>query len=120
MRGRHPPLYMHSHLELRMALQPVGIVAVAAVVRPDGWLCVSDVPGLWALHPEEGGGVHGACAHLPIVWEHHSAAALRPVGLQPRDGLLEGRRAGRRHGRCMRGARNWGCGALGVWNDLSH
>jgi hypothetical protein len=83
-----------THLELRVPLHPVGVVSVAAVVWPDAGLSVAHVPGLWPQHAQEGGGVHGACAHLCVVWEPHGAAYGCPVLLQPGDGLLEGGRVG--------------------------
>ncbi len=53
-----------SRLELRVLLQAVGVLAVAAVVRAHGRLHVAHAPALGAQHAQEGGRVHGARAHL--------------------------------------------------------
>ena len=37
-------------LELVMLLQAVGILAIAAVIRADGWFHISHIPGLRAQH----------------------------------------------------------------------
>lgn len=76
-----------------MALEPVGVVAVAAVVRPHARLHICDVPRLGAQHPEEREGVHRPGADLGVAALHDGASDGGPVLLEPLDGLLEGERA---------------------------
>src|SRR5438128_2631502 len=51
---------LEDHLELRVHLDAVGVVAVAAVVRADARLDVGDPPRLRAEHAQVGGRVHRA------------------------------------------------------------
>lgn len=76
-----------------MALEPVGVVAVAAVVGPHARLHIGDVPRLGPQHPEEREGVHRPGADLGVAALHDGAADGGPVLLEPLDGLLEGQRA---------------------------
>jgi len=55
---------MQAYLELRVALQSVGVVSVPRVVRAYRGLRVAHVPGLGPQHAQEGGGVHRAGADL--------------------------------------------------------
>ena len=80
---------LQHHLELVVVLQPVGVVAVAAVGGAAGGLGKGDVPGLGPQGPEECGGVVGAGAHLRVVGLHHQAAALRPKLLKRQNDVLE-------------------------------
>lgn len=73
-----------------MALKPVRIVAVSAIVRAYTWLHISDVPWLGAEDSEEGERVHGPCSDLGVAALHDGASDGGPVVLQPLDCLLEG------------------------------
>jgi hypothetical protein len=81
---------LEDDLVLVVLLKAVGVLGVAAVVRADGGLDIRHVPGLGAEHAQEGGGVHGARAHLAIVRLPDDGAAAGPELLQSQDHGLEG------------------------------
>ena len=81
---------LHHHLELVVALQPEGVVAIAAVGGPAGRLYISRAPRLRPDRAQEGRGVEGACADLHVVGLQHDAAVVRPVFLEGEDQRLEG------------------------------
>ena len=80
---------LQDHLELRVLVEPVGIVAVAAVGGTAAGLHVGHAVGLGAEHAQEGLRAHGAGAHLDVVRLLDDAAAFRPVLLQLEDDLLK-------------------------------
>ena len=80
---------LHDHLELVVVLQPVGVLAVAAVLGPARGLHVGRVPGLGAERAQGGGRVEGAGAHLHVVGLQDHAALLAPELLQRQDQVLE-------------------------------
>ena len=53
-----------THLHLRVLLQPIWILSISAVVRPDGRLNVAHPPFFWTRHPQKGCRVHGASTNL--------------------------------------------------------
>ena len=72
---------LQDHLELIVVLEPVGVLAVAAVARPAGRLHVGRAPGLGPQAAQRGRGMEGAGADLHVVGLQDDAAALRPIGL---------------------------------------
>ena len=73
---------LHDHLELVVVLQPVGVLAVAAILGPARGLHVGGVPGLGAERAQGGGRMEGAGAHLHVVGLQDDAALLAPELLQ--------------------------------------
>ncbi len=80
---------LEDDLKLRVLLQPIGIVAIAAIVGADGRLDVGHVPWLRPQHAQGGGGIHRARADLMIVGLPQRAAAAGPVILQRENDLLK-------------------------------
>jgi hypothetical protein len=58
---------LEDHLVLVIVLQPVGVLAVAAVGRPAARLDEGGVPRLGAERAQRGRGVEGARAHAHVV-----------------------------------------------------
>ena len=81
--------WLHDDLELVVALQAVGVVAVTAVGGAARRLHIGGIPRLRADGVEEGGGVEGARAHFHIIGLHDDAALLRPEALQGENHLLK-------------------------------
>ncbi len=81
-------------LELRVLVEPVGVLSVAAIGGASGGLRVRDVDRLRTEHAQEGVGRHGAGAHLNVIGLLKDASAFRPEGLQPEQQLLKGERFG--------------------------
>ena len=75
---------LEHHLVLVVVLQPVRVLAVAAVLGAAARLHVGGLPGLGAERAQEGRGVAGAGADLHVVGLQQRAALLGPVGLQSR------------------------------------
>src|SRR5262249_22456840 len=82
---------LQDHLELEVLVEPVRVLAVAAVRRPARRLDVCDAPGLRTQHAQEGLRVHRARADLDVPGLVDQAAALRPVALQLEDQMLQRR-----------------------------
>ena len=82
-------LGLEDDLVLRVGLDPVGVLAVAAVVGADARLDVGDVPRLGAEHAQERRRVHGARADLRVVGLPDERAAGRPELVQAQDRVLE-------------------------------
>src|SRR5690606_35615687 len=90
---------LHRHLVLVVALQAVGVVAVAAVGRAPAGLHVGGVPRFRPERAQEGRRVEGAGADLQVERLDQHAATVGPVRVQALDQLLEGgRRSGVRGG----------------------
>ena len=85
IRGRR----LHDHLELVVVLQPVGVLAVAAVLGAARGLHVDRVPGPGAERAQRRGRVEGARPHLHVVGLQDHAALLAPELLQRQDQVLE-------------------------------
>ncbi len=80
---------LEDHLKLVVVLQPVGVLAVAAVLRPARRLHIGGLP---RLRPERAQGrrrVKGARAHLHVVGLQDHAALVGPEALQGEDEALE-------------------------------
>ena len=89
---------LQDHLKLVVVLQPVGIFAVAAVLRPPRRLHIGRIPWPRAKRAQGGRGMEGAGAHFHVVGLQDHAAVIGPITLQRQDQSLE--RAFRAH---MRG-----------------
>ena len=81
---------LQQHLELVVVLQPVGVLAVAAVGRPARRLHVGAAPGLGPERAQGRRRMEGAGADLHVVGLQDDAAALRPERLQRQNEGLEG------------------------------
>ncbi len=81
---------LQDHLELVIVLQPVGVLAVAAVAWAARGLHIGGVPGLGAERAQRRGGVEGAGAHLHVVGLQDHAALVGPELLERQDEALEG------------------------------
>ena len=70
---------LQDHLELVIVLQPVGIFAVAAILRPPRRLHIGGVPGFRPERAQRGRRMKGARAHFHVVGLQDHAALIRPV-----------------------------------------
>ena len=86
---------LEDHLELGVRLQPVGVLAVPAVVRAHGRLDVGHPPRLGTEHPHHRGRVHGSGAHFGVVGLDDHAATVGPELLQGEQGFLNGQHRAR-------------------------
>src|SRR3546814_12971106 len=82
---------LHRDLVLVVALQAVGVVAVAAIGRAAAGLHVGSVPRLRPERAQEGRRVERTGADLEIERLDQHATLLGPVGVQALDQLLESR-----------------------------
>ena len=80
---------LENDLVLVVVLQPVRVLAVAAVLGATARLHVGGLPRLGPESAQERRGVAGAGADLHVVGLEQRAAALGPVRLQAQDDLLE-------------------------------
>ena len=80
---------LQDHLQLRVLVEAVGIVAVAAVGGAAAGLHIGDAVGLRAEHAQEGLRAHGAGADFHVVRLLNDAAALGPVLFQLEDDFLK-------------------------------
>ncbi len=71
-------------------LQPVGVVAVAAIFRTTAGLHIGGLPRLGAEGAQKGGGVAGAGAHFHVVGLKNGTALPGPIGLQGEYEVLKG------------------------------
>ena len=83
---------LQDHLELVVVLQPVGVLAVAAVFGPARGLHIGGVPGLGPERAQRGGRMEGARPHFHVVGLQNDAPPVRPIALQGQDQPLEGAR----------------------------
>ena len=86
---------LHHHLVLVVALQTVGIFAIAAIGRTAAGLDEGGIPRLRAERAQKGGGMEGAGADLDVERLDQHASLLAPVLVEAQDELLE---RGCRHG----------------------
>ena len=70
-------------------LQPIGIFAVAAILRPARWLHIGRVPGFRAERAQRRRRMKGARADLHVIGLQDHAAVIRPITLQRQDQALE-------------------------------
>ena len=80
---------LENHLQLRVLVEAVGVVAVASIGRAAAGLNVGDAVGLGAEDAQESLGAHGAGADFDVVRLLNDAAAIGPVLLQLEDNFLK-------------------------------
>src|SRR5690606_27296666 len=80
---------LHHYLVLVVVLQPVGVLAVAAIGGPAAWLDESGVPRRGTERAQRGGGVERARAHPHVVGREDQAALRAPVSVEREDHVLE-------------------------------
>ena len=80
---------LQDRLELVVVLQPVGVLAVAAILRPARRLHVGSIPRLRSQRAQGRGRVEGAGAHFHVVGLQDQAALACPVILQGQDQVLK-------------------------------
>src|SRR5882724_3393551 len=80
---------LEHHLVLVIVLQPVRILAVAAVLGAARGLHVGGVPRLRTYRAQESRGMERARAHLHVVGLQQHAALAIPELVEPQDQLLE-------------------------------
>ena len=81
---------LQDHLILIIVLQPVGVLAIAAVGGPARGLDKGGVPGPRPQRAQGGGGMEGARPHLIVIGLQDQAALGRPEILQGQDQVLKG------------------------------
>ena len=92
---------LQDHLILIVVLQPIGIFAVAAVLRPARRLHIGGVPAARPERPQRRCGMECSSADFHVVRLQDQAAIVSPVIVQGQDQPLE--RAGRLHVRRQAG-----------------
>ena len=80
---------LQDHLELIVVLQPVRVLAVAAVLRPARGLDVGRVPRLRPERAQRGRRMERAGPHLHVVGLQDDAAVVGPIALERQDQPLE-------------------------------
>ncbi len=80
---------LQDHLVLVIVLQPVGILAIAAIGGPAGGLDIGRVPGPGPQGSQGRGGMESARAHLIVIGLQDQAALPRPIVLQGQNKVLE-------------------------------
>ena len=83
---------LEDHLVLVIVLQPVGVLAVAAVLGPARRLDIGGLPRLRPERAQRRRRMEGAGADLHVVGLENDAALPRPEILQRQDQALEGAR----------------------------
>ncbi len=74
-------------------LQPVGILAIAAVFGTAAGLHIGGAPGLGPERAQRSSGVKGRSPHFQVVRLEDDASLIGPEALQFEDQVLEGRRS---------------------------
>ena len=87
---------LQDHLILVIVLQPVGVLAIAAVGRAAAGLHKGGLPRARPQRPEGGGGVEGPRPHLVVIGLQDQAALGRPIALQGENKVLKGAGFGHR------------------------
>ena len=90
---------LQDDLILVVVLQPVGVLAIAAIAGAARRLDVGGLPRLLAQGPQHGGGVQGAGADLDVIGLQNGAALLAPIVVQGQDQILKRERFSSGHGR---------------------
>ena len=80
---------LQDHLILVIVLEPVGVLAVASVLRPAGGLDVSRLPGPGSERAQRRRRMERAGADLHVIGLQHDAALPRPEGLQGQNEALK-------------------------------
>ena len=81
---------LQDDLILVIVLQPVGVLAIAAVAGAARRLDIGGLPRLLAQRPQHGGRVQGAGADLDVIGLQNGAALLAPIVVQGQDQVLKG------------------------------
>ncbi|MNN44140.1 hypothetical protein D3C81_1584180 [compost metagenome] len=81
---------LQDDLILVIVLQPVGVLAIAAVARTARGLNIGGLPRLGTERAQHSRRVQGAGADLDVVGLQNSAALVAPVFVQGQDQVLEG------------------------------
>src|SRR3990170_522972 len=84
---------LQDHLELVVMLEPVRVLAVAAVLGAAARLHIGGAPRLGPKRAQGGGGMKGRSPHLHVVRLEDDAALIGPEALEPEDQVLEGQGA---------------------------
>jgi hypothetical protein len=82
---------LSGDLVLVVMLQPIRILAIAAIGGSARWLHIRGVPGLRAEAAQESGRVKGAGAYFGVERLDQHAALAGPVLLQAQDDVLKSR-----------------------------
>ena len=69
---------LKNDLKLRMFLEPVGVLAVATIVRADRRFDIGDIPRFGAEDPQKSSWVHRPGTNLRIVWLGDQASVRCP------------------------------------------
>src|SRR5216684_4104712 len=80
---------LEDYLKLGMLIQPVGVLAVAAVGGPTTGLNISDAISVRAEHAQESFRVHCACAYFDVVRLLQDATLLHPKVRELQNQILE-------------------------------
>ena len=80
---------LQDHLKLVIVLQPVGVLAIAAILGPARGLHIGGVPGPRPQRAQGGGGMESARPHLIVIGLQDQAALGRPEILQGQDQVLK-------------------------------
>ena len=81
---------LQDDLKLIIVLEPVRVLAIAAILGAARWLHVSRAPGVRTQRSKSGGRVERRRAHLHVIGLENDAALIRPEALKPQDQVLEG------------------------------
>jgi hypothetical protein len=73
---------LHYYLELVIVLEPIGVLAVAAVGWTTGGLYIGNVPGFGSKDAKEGGRIEGAGPFLAVIGLLNNAPLFCPIPLQ--------------------------------------
>src|SRR5690606_33709028 len=91
-------------------LEPVGVVAVAAVGGATARRQARHAPGSGAQGPQEGRGVEGSRPDLGVGGRRDDAAVARPVTVETEEEVLEQHASPKRSGIARTGAARRGTG----------
>ena len=80
---------LDDDLELVIVLEPVGVLAVAAVLRPARRLDIGGLPRTRPERAERRRRMKRAGAHLDVIGLQDGAAVVRPIALKRQDQALE-------------------------------
>lgn len=73
-------------------LQPVGVLAIAAICRAPAWLHISGIPWIRTKRTQSRCGMKSTCAHFHIIRLQNRASLIAPVVMELKDDLLEAER----------------------------
>src|SRR5580704_9785502 len=85
---------LEDDLQLRVLVEAIGIVAIAAVGWPSAGLDVGDAVRLGSKNAQKSLGAHGAGADFDVIRLLNDAAAFGPILFEVEDDLLESGHSG--------------------------